>query len=94
MTLRAALAALAVGLAAAAPPAETQPMSKNTVNITEQNDRNYEALLRSNPAFRAKRIAEECGGIEDAEVRKACLDTFPPPDPAAGRGQRASEPTR
>ena len=36
----------------------------------------YEQLLRTNPAFRKARMQKECGGITDAELRQSCLASF------------------
>lgn len=45
----------------------------------EQNVREsqqYEALVCSNPSFRAKRIQQECGPITDPELHQSCLASF------------------
>ena len=36
----------------------------------------YEMLLRSNPAFRARRIAMECGPISDPQLHNSCVASF------------------
>ena len=36
----------------------------------------YEQLLRTNPAFRKARMQKECGGITDPELRQSCLASF------------------
>jgi hypothetical protein len=36
----------------------------------------YEMLLRSNPAFRARRIAKECGPISDPQLHASCITSF------------------
>jgi len=36
----------------------------------------YEMLLRSNPAFRARRIAKECGPISDPQLHASCVASF------------------
>ena len=36
----------------------------------------YENLLCTNPAFRAKRIAQECGPITDPQLYKSCVASF------------------
>ncbi len=43
----------------------------------------YDALLRTNPAFRAVRIQKECGPISDPELRASCIGSFGPADFAA-----------
>jgi len=36
----------------------------------------YEQTLRSNPAFRAKRMQEECGPVTDPELHQQCVASF------------------
>jgi len=36
----------------------------------------YETLLRSNPTFRARRIAKECGPISDPQLHASCIASF------------------
>lgn len=36
----------------------------------------YEQMLRSNPAFRAKRMQMECGSITDPELQSSCVASF------------------
>jgi hypothetical protein len=43
-------------------------------NIIESKQ--YEQLLRTNPAFRRARMQKECGGIADPELRQSCLASF------------------
>lgn len=43
-------------------------------NVRESNQ--YEALARSNPAFRARRMQQECGSIADPQGKDRCLSTF------------------
>ena len=45
----------------------------------EQNVRQsqqYESLVCSNAAFRAKRIKQECGPISDPQLHQSCLASF------------------
>jgi hypothetical protein len=45
----------------------------------EQNvrqSRQYESLVCSNAAFRAKRIQQECGPINDPQLHQSCLASF------------------
>jgi hypothetical protein len=53
--------------------------SRGGAESAEQNVREsqqYEALLCSNPSFRAKRIAQECGPITDPQLHQSCLASF------------------
>lgn len=43
-------------------------------NVAESKQ--YERLLRINPAFRRARMQKECGPITDPELRKTCLASF------------------
>ena len=73
------------GLAAAQIP----PDPGAAANIRESQL--YEQMLRSNPAFRAKRMQIECGTITDPELHASCVASFQAygPTPAsAGRRPR------
>ena len=41
----------------------------------------YENFLRSNPAFRARRIEQECGPITDPALHASCVASFDAPKP-------------
>jgi hypothetical protein len=72
-----ALAALAFALgsaAASAQPMPTNPVARANVRQSER----YSSLLRTDPSFRAKRIAEECGPISDPALHAECVASFPP----------------
>ena len=43
-------------------------------NVRESQQ--YEQLVCSNPAFRAKRIAQECGPITDPQLHQSCVASF------------------
>jgi len=47
----------------------------------------YEQMLRSNPAFRAKRMQIECGTITDPELHASCVASFQAygPTPASAK---------
>jgi len=60
----------------------------------EQNvraSRQYESLLCTNPAFRAKRIAQECGSVTDPELHQSCVASFD--CGAARRGSQQAPPS-
>jgi hypothetical protein len=46
----------------------------------------YEQVLHSNPSFRAKRMKEECGPINDPQLHQQCVDSF-----GAGSAPRKSK---
>ena len=43
-------------------------------NVIESKQ--YEQLLRTNPAFRQARMRKECGPITDPQLRESCLASF------------------
>jgi hypothetical protein len=72
-------ASLAAALTIAfAGPAFAQAMPTNNpaaaANVKESEQ--YSALLRSNPSFRKKREAIECGPITDSQLRASCIASF------------------
>jgi hypothetical protein len=76
---------LAAALFALAGQAIAQPMPQNNP-AAEQNviqSERYSQLLRTNPAFRARRIQQECGSITDPRLHEECVASFPPGGPMA-----------
>jgi hypothetical protein len=69
----AALVTVASGAVAQTPPMPTNDPAA-TANVRESEQ--YTALLRSNPAFRRKREAIECGPITDPQLRSSCIASF------------------
>jgi hypothetical protein len=68
-----AIASSGVALAQAMPPMPANdPAAIANVRESEQ----YTALLRSNPAFRKKREAIECGPITDPQLHASCIASF------------------
>jgi hypothetical protein len=53
-------------------PPNTESPAQNV-----KESQNYQAMVAENPAFRNNRIKQECGGIEDADLKKQCIDSFP-----------------
>ena len=66
----------ATALIAAAGTASAQSRPSETAEQNVRASRQYEALLCTNPAFRAKRIAQECGPISDPELHQSCVASF------------------
>ncbi len=77
-----AAALIAAGPALAAPRSES---AEQNVRESEQ----YERLLCTNPSFRAKRIAQECGPITDRQMHDNCVASFQCGGPPARRSNRA-----
>jgi hypothetical protein len=69
---------VAAALIAVALPASAQqkippdPGAAANVRQSEQ----YEQVLHSNPSFRAKRMQQECGPINDPQLHQQCVDSF------------------
>jgi len=55
-------------------PGDTSESWSPQRNILESKQ--YEWLLRTNPAFRKARMQKECGGITFPELRESCLASF------------------
>jgi hypothetical protein len=63
---------------------QANPGDAGGAAAAQQNRREssqYESLLRSNPAFRARRIATECGPVTDPQLHAACVASFGTPNP-------------
>lgn len=68
-----AIAAIALTLSGAA---LAQMPGRESAEQNVRESRQYESLVCSNPAFRAKRIAQECGPITDPELHRSCMASF------------------
>ena len=68
------LAAAALIAVAGTASAQSRPNESAEQNV--RASRQYESLLCSNPSFRAKRIAQECGPVSDPELHQSCLASF------------------
>ena len=70
---------------------------RGAVESAEQNVRQsqqYESLVCSNPGFRAKRIQQECGPINDPQLHQSCLASFDcGADAPKGRNSRRAPPS-
>ena len=67
-------AALIFALSGAVSAQQTPPDRGAAANVHESQL--YEQMLRGNPAFRAKRMQQECGTITDSELRASCEASF------------------
>lgn len=81
MPAAALLIALAIPVRAQIPP---DPGA--AANIRESQA--YEQALRSNSAFRAKRMQQECGPITDPELHASCVSSFQANGPAPSSRKR------
>jgi hypothetical protein len=66
-----------LALIGAAPgPASAQSGAPETAAQNVRQSQQCEQLVCSNPAFRERRMREECGPINDAQLRQSCLASF------------------
>lgn len=68
-------AALVTGFAAGA-SAQTQTPPDPGAAANVRQSQQYEQVLHSNPAFRAKRMQQECGPITDPQLHESCVASF------------------
>jgi hypothetical protein len=66
--------------------AQIPPDPGAAANIRESQA--YERALHSNPAFRAKRMQQECGPITDPELHASCVSSFQANSPAPSSRKR------
>jgi hypothetical protein len=78
---------LAVALIAAGPALAAAPSESAEQNVRESEQ--YERLLCTNPSFRAKRIAQECGPLTDRQMHDNCVASFQCGGPPSRRSNRA-----
>ena len=78
---------LAVALIAAGPALAAAPSESAEQNVRESQQ--YERLLCTNPSFRAKRIAQECGPVTDRQMHDNCVASFQCGGPPSRRSNRA-----
>jgi hypothetical protein len=55
--------------------AQTIPPDPGAAANVRQSQQ-YEQVLSSNPAFRAKRMQQECGPVTDPELHASCVASF------------------
>ncbi|HTT79009.1 MAG TPA: hypothetical protein VMF86_04950 [Stellaceae bacterium] len=67
---------LAAGFAAAAGIAWAQPPANETPQQNVRESEQYEQLLCTNPGFRARRIAKECGPLQGSSLYAGCVASF------------------
>ena len=64
------------GLIAFSGSAWSQSRGNESAEQNVKQSRQYESLLCSNPAFRAKRVAQECDPITDPQLHQSCMASF------------------
>ena len=70
------LAALLTVASAGGALAQAMPTNDPEAMANVRASEQYVALLRSNPAFRRKREAIECGPITDPQLHQSCVASF------------------
>jgi hypothetical protein len=58
----------------AAPASGQTPDAGAAANVRQSGQ--YERAVHSNSSFRAKRIKQECGPINDPQLHQQCVDSF------------------
>jgi hypothetical protein len=66
----------AAGLVLVAGTAWAQRGGSESAAQNVRQSQQYESLVCSNPGFRAKRIQQECGPINDPQLHQSCLASF------------------
>ncbi len=65
-----------VGLIAVSGTALAQSRPNESADQNVRESQQYESLLCTNPGFRAKRIAQECGPVTDPQLHESCVASF------------------
>ena len=66
----------AVALLALAGTAQAQGRGDESAGQNVRESHQYEQLLCTNPGFRARRIAQECGPLKDSQFYDNCVASF------------------
>jgi hypothetical protein len=64
------------GLVAAATVASAQEPANQSAEQNVRASHQYESALCTNPGFRAKRIAQECGSLQGSQFYDSCVASF------------------
>jgi hypothetical protein len=65
-----------VGVALAAGIAWAQPAASESPQQNVRESQQYDRLLCTNPGFRARRIAKECGPLQGSSLYEGCVASF------------------
>ena len=79
----------AAGLIVAAATAAAQALPDQSADQNVRASQQYERALCTNAAFRAKRIAQECGPLTDRQMHDNCVASFQCGGPPSRRSNRA-----
>lgn len=67
---------LATGFIVAAVSAWAQSPANESAQQNVRESQQYEQLLCTNPSFRARRIAQECGPLQGSQFYAGCVASF------------------
>jgi hypothetical protein len=82
------LAAVLVTGYAGSVAAQTQAPPDPGAAANVRQSQQYEQALHGNPAFRAKRMQQECGPVTDPELHASCVASFGGDSASAPRKRR------
>jgi hypothetical protein len=85
MRRRALSCLVAIGVIAVGGAARAQSSAGDSAQQNVRESQQYEQLLCTNAAFRAKRIAQECGPLQGSQFYSNCVASF-----QCNAGRRAS----
>jgi hypothetical protein len=83
----------ALALTGSAAGALAQAPGDDTPGANVRQSQQYEQLLCTNPAFRAKRIAQECGALQGSQFYDGCVASFDCKNPPKGSAWRNTPPS-
>jgi hypothetical protein len=82
-----------IGLIAAAGTAWAQPQADQSAEQNVRSSRQYDQLVCTNPGFRAKRIAQECGPLQGSQFYAGCVASFNCSSQPSGANWRQAPPS-
>ena len=83
----------AIVMIGGAAAASAQPRGYESAEENVRQSQAYERLLCTNPAFRQRRIAQECGPITDPQLHQQCVASFRCGGGASGSQWRQAPPS-
>jgi len=83
----------ALALAGAATSASAQGTGNETPQQNVKESQQYDQLLCTNAAFRAKRIAQECGSLQGSQFYDSCIASFNCDKQPSARNWRQAPPS-
>jgi hypothetical protein len=86
--------ALAFWGAAGIAAAQTSGNPNETPDQNVRQSQQYQQLICTNPAFRAKRIAQECGPLQGSQFYDSCVASFDCGKQPTGANWRQAPPSQ